>query len=71
MGERRLTSKEVAYMELRGAKKTGDCEKVAVRDGVSRELGCCNAFKPRTADVQEFRCGTCRYVRDRSRVGYV
>lgn len=71
MGERRLTAKAVAYMELSGAKKSGDCEKVAVAGGISKELGCCNVFQPRNTSVQQFRCGTCKFARDRSRVGYI
>lgn len=57
----RMTAKEAGYMELRGAEKDGDCRKVRVTGGISKELGCCNEFKPESEDTSEFRCGTCRF----------
>ena len=59
----RLTEGEAEYMELSGAVKDADCEKVAVKDGVSRSLGCCDKFQPNDKKVSEFRCGTCEYVK--------
>ena len=59
----RVSSSAAGYMELRGAQKDGDCEKVAVRGGVSRDLGCCNLFDPEFDGTQTFSCGTCEYVR--------
>jgi len=49
-------------MELAGAVKDADCEKVAVPGGVSTTLGCCNYFEPQSKSVQKFSCGTCEYV---------
>ena len=60
----RLTAKQVDYMELKGAHKDADCDKVYVVGGISKELGCCNAFKPRDSKVDELRCGECRFMRD-------
>ena len=57
----RMTPEEAGYMELRGARKEGDCHKVAVPGGVSFRLGCCNEFEPLTEEVQKFSCGTCEY----------
>ena len=62
MANDRETSKEAEYMELRGARKDADCRKVEVKGGVSRELGCCDRFKPAGESVQRFRCGDCEYV---------
>lgn len=52
------------YMELDGAKKDAECEIVQVVGGVSKELGCCNLFKPKDS-VKKFSCGTCKEVRQR------
>lgn len=59
----RLTAKQVAYMELAGAKKDSDCRKVNVSGGISSKLGCCNEFQPKNSDVSAFRCGTCEYIK--------
>ena len=48
-------------MQLRGAVKDGECTAVAVRGGISFELGCCNHFEPESESVEEFRCGECEY----------
>lgn len=58
----RLTEGQSEYMELSGAVKDAECSKVAVKDGVSRTLGCCDRFEPTDKRVSEFRCGTCEYV---------
>lgn len=52
-------------MELEGARKDGDCAKVQVAGGVSKERGCCNFFEPDGRGVKAFRCGLCEYVKDR------
>ena len=49
------------YMELAGAKKDGDCKIVEVDGGISKDLGCCNLFKPESEKVQKFSCGTCHF----------
>jgi hypothetical protein len=58
---KRISAKEAEYMELEGAEKDADCEKVEVEGGVSSELGCCDKFQPEDDDVQEFKCGRCEY----------
>jgi broad specificity phosphatase PhoE len=65
-GETRMSAQDAGYMELVGAKKDGDCLKVIVPGGVSRELGCCNEFKPDGKSVKKFSCGTCEYVKGAS-----
>ena len=50
-------------MELSGAKKDADCEKVEVANGISMQLGCCNEYQPHSAKVQQFRCGMCKYLK--------
>ncbi len=58
----RMTPEEAGYMELKGAKKDGDCKKVAVPGGVSLQLGCCNEFEAEDKEAtQRFSCGTCEY----------
>lgn len=59
---KRLSSGEAGYMELRGAKKDGDCEIVDVTGGISLRKGCCNEFKPQSG-ADEFRCGECVHSR--------
>jgi hypothetical protein len=49
------------YMELAGAKKDGNCRIVDVSGGISKELGCCNLFRPESAKVSKFSCGTCHF----------
>ena len=61
----RLSAAQAGYMELADAKKDADCRKVAVADGISSELGCCNEFQPETKDTQRFRCGDCEYRREK------
>ncbi len=50
-------------MELQGAKKDGDCSKVSVIGGISRQLGCCNLYEAKNKSVTEFRCGVCEYAK--------
>lgn len=57
----RLSADAAGYMELPGATKDGDCQRVQVAGGISQELGCCNEFKPGKG-AQAFRCGACRFV---------
>lgn len=57
----RMSADAAGYMELEGAQKDGDCQKVAVEDGISKELGCCNEFDPQPK-TQKFSCGTCTLV---------
>jgi hypothetical protein len=57
----RMTPEQAGYMELRGARKDGDCSKVAVPGGVSLVLGCCNRFEPLDEGTSKFSCGTCEY----------
>lgn len=59
----RLSADAAGYMELAGAKKDADCEKVQVSGGVSQMLGCCNKFEPDSASAKKFSCGTCEYVK--------
>lgn len=59
----RLSAAQAGYMELVGAVKDADCKKVAVKGGVSKELGCCNEFQPEAKTTKQFRCGVCEYVR--------
>ena len=57
----RLTAAQAGYMELAGAVKDGDCKKVKVEGGISKERGCCNEFQPEDGKVAQFRCGKCVY----------
>jgi hypothetical protein len=59
----RVSAEEADYMELSGAEKDADCEKVEVDGGVSSALGCCNLFEPAEASTKKFSCGTCEYKR--------
>jgi hypothetical protein len=59
--DNRLSAKEAGYMELAGAVKDGDCERVNVPGGISQELGCCNVFQPEASDTKKFSCGTCKF----------
>jgi hypothetical protein len=63
---KRITPEEAGYMELAGAKKDGDCKKVAVPGGVSFQLGCCNEFEAFDESVQKFSCGTCEYRKSKA-----
>jgi hypothetical protein len=58
----RLSAKAAGYMELKGAVKDADCQKVRVEGGVSSDLGCCNKFQPDGDSVRSFRCGVCSYL---------
>jgi hypothetical protein len=58
----RISGAQAGYMELKGAVKDGDCHKVAVPGGISKRRGCCNEFKPKCAETDEFRCGECHFV---------
>ena len=62
----KIPSAQAEYMELRGAEKDGDCKKVEVAGGVSKELGCCDRFEPKSAATKHFRCGDCEYVIDKT-----
>lgn len=57
----KMSADAAGYMELDGAQKDGDCTKVEVEGGVSKELGCCNEFDPQP-QTQKFSCGTCTFV---------
>lgn len=57
----RYSADASGYMELPGAVKDADCQRVRVANGVSQEKGCCNEFKP-TKNSDEFRCGECKFV---------
>lgn len=59
----RLSAKAAEYLELSGAVKDADCQKVEVQGGVSTQLGCCDKFEPENSKVQQFRCGTCEHVK--------
>lgn len=59
-----MTPSAAGYMELEGATKAGDCDKVEVEGGVSKLLGCCNEYKPQSGAAQ-FRCGLCTHVREK------
>lgn len=59
----RISAKQAEYMELENARKDADCREVYVKGGVSTKLGCCDKFKPESRSVQQFRCGTCKYVK--------
>ena len=61
----RMPGDQAGYMELEGAQKDGDCSKVAVDGGISKELGCCNEFDPQPK-TQQFSCGTCTFVNDQA-----
>src|SRR5438128_9976417 len=56
----KVSAQASGYMELEGAKKDGDCAIVEVKNGISKELGCCNLFDPKRG-VKLFSCGTCTY----------
>jgi hypothetical protein len=59
----RIPADKAGYMELAGAVKDGDCHKVRVQGGVSKNLGCCNKFEPESKSVQQFKCGNCEYLK--------
>jgi len=59
--DNRMTPAAAGYMELDGAQKAGDCDKVKVPNGVSKLLGCCNEYKPQTG-AKDFRCGLCTHL---------
>lgn len=61
--DKRVDAKTAGYMELSGAQKDADCNKVNVKSGVSSQLGCCNLFQPQGGDTKKFSCGTCEYER--------
>jgi len=58
----KISQEEAGYMELANAPKDASCQKVAMTGGVSKQLGCCNEFKPKGEWVKQFRCGMCEYV---------
>jgi len=60
--KQRISAQAAEYMELAGAVKDADCEKVDVKGGVSSQLGCCDKFFPENKKTSQFRCGTCEYV---------
>lgn len=59
----RASAEEAEYMELTGAVKDADCEKVEVDGGVSSNRGCCDFFQPVESSTTKFSCGTCEYKR--------
>lgn len=61
--DNRIPESKAGYTELAGAKKDGDCHKVRVAGGISKELGCCNYFQAESKQTQVFSCGTCEYER--------
>ena len=64
MSEQRISAQEAGYLELPGAVKDADCEVVEVDGGVSSERGCCNSFGWKSRNVQGFKCGECKYLKD-------
>ena len=65
MAAEKIPSAQAGYMELAGAVKDADCQKVEVAGGVSKQLGCCNEFRPQSKTTDRFRCGDCEYVQGR------
>ena len=63
----RISGAKAAYMELKGAKKDGDCSKVEVPGGISRDRGCCNLYSPQKDDTTVFDCGHCHHVCDKGK----
>lgn len=61
---KRESAESAEYMELSGALKDADCEKVEVDGGVSSDLGCCDRYQPESDDTKLFNCGNCEYVRE-------
>ncbi|HLZ90213.1 MAG TPA: hypothetical protein VKQ28_00760 [Candidatus Acidoferrum sp.] len=61
----RKDAESAGYMELEGARKDADCQKIRVAGGVSSDLGCCNLFEPKFNGVKKFSCGTCEYVKQK------
>jgi hypothetical protein len=57
----RVSARASGYMELGHPKKDGDCKLVNVNNGISKDSGCCNLFKPGKG-AKVFSCGTCKYV---------
>lgn len=57
----KISSDQAGYMELDGAQKDGDCSKVQVDGGVSKDKGCCNIFDPGDG-AQSFGCANCEYL---------
>lgn len=58
----RISAVDAGYMELDGAIKDSDCEKVKVDGGVGSEKSCCNNFEPQGIGTWEFKCGVCKYL---------
>ena len=58
----RISAMDAGYMELYGAIKDSECEKVKVEGGVSSELGCCNNYEPQATQTCSFKCGVCEYL---------
>ena len=61
----RITAARAEYMELYGARKDADCKLVDVDGGVSKQLGCCDRFEHEDGQPQQFRCGTCKYLKEK------
>lgn len=57
----RMSADAAGYMELPGAVKDGDCQRVKVANGISQRKGCCNEYRPGKSS-DEFRCGECKFV---------
>jgi hypothetical protein len=59
-GTEKMDGDYAGYMELEGAEKDGGCKIVAISNGISKELGCCNLFHP-VDGAKKFSCGTCKF----------
>jgi hypothetical protein len=57
----KVSAESAGYMELAGANKDGGCLIVDVDGGISKDLGCCNLFKPESGKTSKFSCGTCHF----------
>ena len=59
----KVSSQQAGYMELPGATKHGNCQRVSVDGGVSTKLGCCNLFDWEDSQPKKFACGSCEYLK--------
>jgi hypothetical protein len=57
----KISEQQAGYLELDGAQKDGDCSKVDVQGGVSKDKGCCNVVDPQDG-ATAFACGQCEYL---------
>lgn len=58
----RVSAIAAGYLELEGAQKDGDCAIVEVKNGISKDRGCCNLWDSRPK-ADKFSCGTCTFER--------